>query len=163
MIIYVSLLGWKTTCSGKKKTLVLQGECLWTHCSSRKDPQNFVDFASYMPNPADPATIKDAEREKTLNWLTKDMQAKALCIDKKISTTVVSLLNEVQTAQEQWDALASHYAHTDILSQYELWAHVWSEKLKDAEDVSHYVGVFEDARCHFPQMGHQLYHRGVCL
>ena len=136
----------------KQMTLTLQGECLWSHCSSGNDPQNFTDFASHIPKPADPATIKESEKEKILDWLAKDVQAKAL-IDRKISIVVVSLLNEQQTAREQWDVLANHYGHTDILSQYQLRAHVRLEKLKDAEDASHYVGVFEDARHRFLQMG----------
>ena len=125
-------------------TLTLQGEYLWLHCSSGNDPQNFTDFASHIPKPADPAAVKESEKEKILDWLTKDVQAKAL-IDRKISIVMASLLNEQQTAREQWDVLANHYGHTDILSQYQLRAHVRSEKLKDAEDASCYVGVFEDA------------------
>ncbi|KAF8548226.1 hypothetical protein OG21DRAFT_1516525, partial [Imleria badia] len=125
----------------KQMTLALQGEQLWSHCSSGRDPQDFADYASHIPKPADPAAVTDAEREQILDWLAKDAQAKGL-IDRKISTTVASLLNEMQTTRGQWDALASHYACINILS----------EKLKDTEDVSHYIGVFKDARHRILQM-----------
>ena len=40
-----------------------------------------------------------------------------------------------------------------FISIYELWTRVCLEKLKDAEDASCYLGVFEDARHRFVEMG----------
>ena len=56
-------------------------------------------------------------------------------------------------ACEQWEILSQHYAQNDLLSQYELHAQIRSEKLKDADDTSRYLRVFEDACCRFIQMG----------
>lgn len=39
------------------------------------------------------------------------------------------------------------------MSQYELRKRIHIEKLKDAEDITCYIGVFKDARRHFTQMG----------
>ena len=92
------------------------------------------------------------EKEKILDWLAKDAQAKAL-IDQKISSVIANQLNESQTAREQWEILSKRYLCTNLLSQYELRAHICSEKLKDTDDVLWYLGIFEDARRHFIQIG----------
>ena len=39
------------------------------------------------------------------------------------------------------------------MSQYELRSRICSEKLKDADDVARYLGVFKDTRCRFIQVG----------
>lgn len=136
----------------RQMTLALQGECLWPHCSNGSDPTNFINYASTIPQPADPKAITNDELERILDWLAKDAQMKAL-IDCKVSTVVTNLLSELQTARQQWELLAQHYSCNDILSQYELRIRVRSKKLKDAEDATHYVGVFEDTRRRFLQMG----------
>ena len=69
------------------------------------------------------------------------MQAKAL-INHKISTTTAALLNISHTPCEQWKTLASHYSYTDLLSQYELRSCIHSEKLKDANNIILYIGIF---------------------
>jgi hypothetical protein len=56
-------------------TLALKGEHLWNHCSSGTDPTDFAELVSKKPTPADPAAVKDAEKEKILDWLAKDTQA----------------------------------------------------------------------------------------
>lgn len=45
-----------------------------------------------------------------------------------------------------------HFGHLDMSSQFELRAQLFSERLKDAEDVSRYISIFENARCHFTEM-----------
>ncbi|KIK76794.1 hypothetical protein PAXRUDRAFT_100873, partial [Paxillus rubicundulus Ve08.2h10] len=136
----------------RQMVLALKGERLWAHCSSGSDPTNLADFASSIPSPIDPTAMTVAETETVLDWLAKDAQAKSI-IDRKISTIVASQLDENQTARQQWDVLAQRYSRTDILSQYELRACVRSEKLKDTSDALRYLGVFEDARRRFIQMG----------
>jgi hypothetical protein len=96
--------------------------------------------------------VTPAETEKILDWLAKDAQAKAV-IDRKVSSIVASQLDENLTAWEQWKILSQQYSWNDLLSQYELRARVHSEKLKDAEDAVRYLGIFEDARRCFIQMG----------
>jgi hypothetical protein len=113
---------------------------------------DFTEFTSTIPSPADTKKVTPAETEKILDWLAKDAQAKAV-IDRKVSSIVTSQLDENLTAQEQWEILAQRYSWNDLLSQYELRAHVHSEKLKDAEDAVRYLGIFEDACQHFIQMG----------
>ena len=136
----------------RQMMLALQGECLWSHCSDGTDQRDLSNLASSIPTPVNSSTITNAKRESILDWLAKDAQAKAL-IDRKISTTVAALLDVTHTAHEQWETLSSHYSCTDLLSQYQLRTRVCSEKLKDADDVTRYIGIFEDARQHFIQMG----------
>lgn len=64
-----------------------------------------------------------------------------------------SLLNKDSSTCQQWEVLADHYGQKDLLSQYELRACIHSEKLKDAEDTSCYIGVFEEVCRHFIEMG----------
>ncbi|KAI9463820.1 hypothetical protein HD554DRAFT_2282646, partial [Boletus coccyginus] len=116
------------------------------------NPMDFAEYASTLPQSADPNVITTAEREKILDWLAKDAQAKAL-IDRKISTVIASQLSDSQSAREQWSILSQHYTHNNLMSQYELRSRFHLEKLKDADDAAHYLGVFEDAQCQFIQMG----------
>ena len=136
----------------RQVTLALKGERLWNHCSSGTDPKDFTEVATTKPEPKDPAAVTDTEKEKILDWLAKDAQAKAL-IDRKILSVIANQLNESQMVREQWEILSKRYLRTDLLSQYELRAHVRSEKLKDADDAPRYLGIFEDARRRFIQMG----------
>ena len=136
----------------RQMMLALQGERLWPHCSDGTDQEDLANLASSIPTPTDPSAITKSERESILDWLAKDAQAKAL-IDRKISITIAALLDVSHTAREQWETLASHYSRTDLLSQYNLRTRVCLEKLKDADDVTRYIGVFKDARRRFIQMG----------
>lgn len=136
----------------KQMTLALQSECLWSHCSSGTNPSNPIKFASVAPTQKDPKAIMDAEREQILDWSAKDTQAKAL-IDWKVSQIVGNLLNEANTTCQHWEVIEQHYSWNNILSQYELCMTICSEKIKDVEDITRYIGVFEEA-CHcFIQMG----------
>lgn len=125
-------------------------KCLWDHCSSGVDASDLAELISTKPIPKDSLAI--TADEKVLDWLAKDTQAKAL-IDRKTSPVIVNQLAVTQTAREQWLILSERYERKDLLSQYELRAHVRSEKLKDADDVPRYLGVFDDARRRFIQMG----------
>jgi hypothetical protein len=136
----------------QQMTLALQGERLWDHCSSVVDASDLVELASTKPIPQNPSAITAAEKEAILDWLAKDAQAKAL-IDRKTSPVVANQLAATQTVREQWVILSERYEQKDLLSQYELRAHVHSEKLKDADDAPQYLGIFEDARRRFIQMG----------
>ena len=100
----------------RQMTLALKGERLWNHCSNGSDPLDLAELAIDKPTLVDPAAVTDAEKEKILNWLAKDAQAKAL-VDRKISTVVANQLNENQTTREQWDILSERYSRNDILSQ----------------------------------------------
>ena len=121
-------------------------------CSNGTDPINLAELAIDKPTPAKPAAVTDEEKEKILDWLAKNAQAKAL-IDRKFSSVVANQLNESQTVCEQWDILSECYSRNDLLSQYELCARICLEKLKDANDASRYLGVFEDTHRRFIQMG----------
>ena len=115
--------------------LALKGERLWNHCSNGSDPLDLAELAVDKPTPANPAAVTDKEKEKILDWLAKDAQAKVL-VNCKISSVVANQLNENQTACEQWDILSECYLQNDLLSQYELRARVCLERLKDADDAS---------------------------
>ena len=133
-------------------TLALHGEQLWPHCCSGSDPTNLADLASTIPVPVDSKKLTQAETEKILDWFAKDAQAKAI-IDQKVFPVVASQLDENSTAWDQWNVFTERYSRNDLLSQYKLCTQVHSEKLKDADDATCYLGIFEDARRHFIQMG----------
>ena len=136
----------------QQMSLALKGERLWNQCSNGTDAKDLAELASSQPVSADPKVFTVLKKEKILDWLAKDAQAKAL-IDRKISIVVASQLNDVQIAREQWETLSQCFAHNDLLSQYELCSRIRSERLKDADDAARYLGVFEDARHRFIQMG----------
>ena len=117
-------------------------------------PCKFHRFHLYHIHPKGPKDhyIQDAEKGTILNWLAKDAQTKAL-IDHKISPVIANLLNNLQTARQQWELLSQHYSCNNLLSQYELHIRVHSEKLKDADDATWFISVFEDAHHRFIQMG----------
>ena len=115
-------------------TLALKGEHLWNHCSNGLDPLDLTELAINKSTPVNPAAITDKEKEKILNWLAKDAQAKAL-VNQKIFAIIMNQLNESQTACEQWDILSECYSRNDLLSQYRLHARIRSEKLKDTDDA----------------------------
>ncbi|KAG2069387.1 hypothetical protein BDR04DRAFT_1021635, partial [Suillus decipiens] len=62
----------------------------------------------------------------------------------KLSPVMQNMLNKSLSAQEQWEVLAQHFSHLDITSQFELCSQLFTEKLKDAEDAPHYLGVLEN-------------------
>lgn len=133
-------------------TLALQGEGLWNHCSTGTDPNDFADFASDMPKAAVAATPTDAEKKAMIEWIKEDAQAKGI-ICRRISPVVQSLLGESLTARQQWDTLSKHFGRLDMTSQFELRDQLFNEKLKDADDASRYIGVFENGRRRFAEMG----------
>ena len=90
---------------------------------------DFAEYALTPLQPADPKAITSTEQEKILDWLAIDAQ------------------------DEQWTTLSQRYAHNDLMSQYKLQSQIHSEKLKDANNVAWYLGVFKDALCWFIQMG----------
>ncbi|KAG2754167.1 hypothetical protein P692DRAFT_20721155, partial [Suillus brevipes Sb2] len=86
-----------------------------------------------------------------MDWIKEDAQTKGI-ICRRLSAVVQGLLNEASTARQQWDVLAMHFGRLDISSQFELRAQLFAEKLKDADDVSRYISVFEHARRRFAEM-----------
>ncbi|KAG2340505.1 hypothetical protein BDR05DRAFT_950396 [Suillus weaverae] len=122
-------------------TLTLQGEGLWNHCSTGTDPNDFTDFASDMPKAAVATMPTDAEKKAMIEWIKEDAQAKGI------------IYRESLTARQQWDILSKHFGHLDMTSQFELWDQLFNEKLKDADDASRYIGVFENGRRCFAEMG----------
>jgi hypothetical protein len=68
---------------------------------------------------------------------------------------VQTLLDEALTARQQpeWESLAKHFGRLDVTSQFELREQLFNEKLKDADDASRYIGVFENGCRRFAEMG----------
>ena len=58
--------------------LAIEGKHLWNHCSNGTDLIDFAELAINKPTPAKPAAVTDEEKEKILDWLAKNAQAKAL-------------------------------------------------------------------------------------
>ncbi|KAG1819398.1 hypothetical protein DFJ58DRAFT_739428 [Suillus subalutaceus] len=63
------------------------------------------------------------------------------------------MLGEKMTAREQCEILRKCFACLNITSLIELRTQLLSEQLKDAEDASRYLSVFENGRRHFAEMG----------
>ncbi|KAG1862091.1 hypothetical protein DFJ58DRAFT_623579, partial [Suillus subalutaceus] len=97
------------------------------------------------------------EKLAIINWIKEDAQAKGI-ICRKLSGVVQGLLSETLMAREQWTTLATHYAHLDVTSQFELCVQLFAEKLKDADNTSRYISTFENARCRFAEMAFLLLH-----
>lgn len=133
-------------------TLALQGEGLWNHCSSGTDPNNFAEFASNMPMAVVPTKPTSDEKKDMMDWIKEDAQAKGI-ICRRLSAVVQSLLDESLPARQQWEALANHFGRLDVTSQFELREQLFNEKLKDPDDASRYIGVFEHGRRRFAEMG----------
>jgi len=149
----VELLGADTYPSWRRAVrLALAGEGLWNHCSSGTDPNDIAEFASSIPAPATAGSPTADERKAMKEWLKEDAQAKAI-IGRKLSPVVQNMLNEDFSAREQWEMLAKRFARLDVTSQFELRTQLFTERLKDADDASRYLGVFENGRRRFAEMG----------
>lgn len=135
-------------------TLALQGEGLWNHCSNGIDPNDFANYACNMPVAMAPATPTSAEKKEMIEWIKEDAQAKGI-ISRRLSPVVQTLLDEALTARQQpeWESLAKHFGRLDVTSQFELREQLFNEKLKDADDASRYIGVFENGCRRFAEMG----------
>lgn len=132
--------------------LALAGEGLWNHCSNGTNPNDIADFASQMPTPATAGQPSAAELTLMKEWVKEDAQTKAI-IRCRLSPVVQNMLGEKLTAHQQWEMLTKHFAWLDVTSQFELHTQLFSECLKDAEDASRYLGVFENGRRCFAEMG----------
>jgi hypothetical protein len=132
--------------------LALAGEGLWNHCSSGLDQLDVAEFASQMPTAATVGQPTAAELILMKDWVKEDAQAKAI-IGRRLSPVVQNMLAEKLTARQQWDTLIKRFARLNITSQFELRTQLFSERLKDTEDASRYLGVFENGRRRFTEMG----------
>ncbi|KAG1800683.1 uncharacterized protein BJ212DRAFT_1218920, partial [Suillus subaureus] len=118
---------------------------------ARTDPNNFSEYASVMPSPATARSPTAAEKLAMMEWIKEDAQMKGI-ICRKLSLVVQGLLDKSSTAHDQWNTLAMHFACLDMSLQFELCAQLFAEKLKDADNVSCYISVFEHARWCFTEM-----------
>jgi hypothetical protein len=142
----IELTGADTYSSWRRSVkLALAGEGLWNHCSMGTNPSDFAKFASIFPVPAAPAQPTADKQKSMKEWIKEDAQAKAI-IGHKLSPVVQNMLDESLSAQEQWEVLAQHFSRLDVTSQFELRLQLFAEKLKDAEDTPHYLGVLENGR-----------------
>jgi len=132
--------------------LALAGEGLWNHCSNGTDVNDVAEYASDMPTPATAGKPDAAELVLMKNWVKEDAQAKAI-IGRRLSPIVQNMLGEKLTARQQWEMLLKRFARLDVTSQFELRTQLFSEKLKDPDDASRYLGVFENGRRRFAEMG----------
>lgn len=132
--------------------LALAGDGLWNHCSDGTDPNDVAEYASVMPSIAVAGQPTSAELTSIKEWVKEDAQAKAI-IGRRLSPIVQNMLGEKLTARLQWDALLKRFGRLDVTSQFELRDQLFSEQLKDAEDASRYISVFENGRRRFAEMG----------
>ncbi|KAG2053852.1 hypothetical protein BDR06DRAFT_859880, partial [Suillus hirtellus] len=132
--------------------LALAGDGLWSHCSTGTDPNDVTEYASSMPKVATAGQPTSAELTAIKEWVKEDAQAKAI-IGRCLSPIVQNMLGEKLMARQQWDALLKHFGRLDVTSQFELCDQLFSERLKDAEDASRYISVFENGRRRFAEMG----------
>ncbi|KIK32467.1 hypothetical protein CY34DRAFT_37624, partial [Suillus luteus UH-Slu-Lm8-n1] len=132
--------------------LALAGEGLWSHCSAGTDPNDIAEYASVMPQAATAGQPTSAELTLMKDWIKEDTQTKAI-IGRRLSPVIQNILGEKLTARQQWEMLSKRFARLDVTSQYELHSLLFSERLKDPDDASCYLGVFENGRRRFVEMG----------
>ncbi|KAG2745071.1 hypothetical protein P692DRAFT_201808024 [Suillus brevipes Sb2] len=63
------------------------------------------------------------------------------------------MLGEKLMAHQQWNMLLKRFGRLDVTSKFELHDQLFSECLKDAEDASCYISVFENGRRRDATMG----------
>ncbi|KAG2070766.1 hypothetical protein BDR04DRAFT_1155225 [Suillus decipiens] len=85
-------------------------------------------------------------------WIKEDAQTKAI-IGWRLSPIVQNILGKKLTAHQQWEILLKHFTCLDVTSQFELHTQLFLEKLKDADDTPHYLGMFKNGCRHFVEMG----------
>ncbi|KAG2342814.1 hypothetical protein BDR05DRAFT_859661, partial [Suillus weaverae] len=93
-----------------------------------------------------------AELTLMKDWIKEDAQTKAI-IRRRLSPVIQSILGEKLSACQQWEMLSKRFAHLDITFQYELRSQLFSERLKDPDNASCYLGVFENGCRRFAEMG----------
>lgn len=139
--------GWR-----RAVELALAGDGLWTHCSDGTDPNNVAEYTSTMPKVTTAGQPMSAELTAIKEWVKEDAQAKAI-IGRRLSPIVQNMLGEKLTARQQWNALLKRFGRLNVTSQFELRDQLFSERLKDMEDASRYISVFENGRRRFAEMG----------
>ncbi|KAG2750373.1 hypothetical protein P692DRAFT_20847626 [Suillus brevipes Sb2] len=117
-------------------------EGLWNHCSEGVNPNDYEEFASVMPSPAQAGAPTTAEHELIKDWIKEDVQMKAI-IGHRLSLIIQNMLREKVTVQQQWQVLHKRFARLNITSQMSC----------DANDASWYLSVFKNGRCWFVEMG----------
>ncbi|KAG2048201.1 hypothetical protein BDR06DRAFT_862463, partial [Suillus hirtellus] len=132
--------------------LALAGDGLWSHCSMGTDPNDIAEYTSSMPKVATAGQLTSAELTAIKEWVKEDAQAKAI-IGRRLSPIIQNMLGEKLMARQQWDALLKCFGRLDVTSQFELRDQLFLERLKDAEDASRYISVFENGRRRFTEMG----------
>ncbi|KAG2756191.1 hypothetical protein P692DRAFT_20716027, partial [Suillus brevipes Sb2] len=63
------------------------------------------------------------------------------------------ILGEKLTPHQQYEMLIKCFACLNVTSQFELCTQLFSEWLKDAEDTSRYLSIFENGHQCFAEMG----------
>ncbi|KIK32892.1 hypothetical protein CY34DRAFT_46459, partial [Suillus luteus UH-Slu-Lm8-n1] len=84
----VELTGAETYPSWRRAiALALASEGLWNHCSEGIDPNDYEEFQSVMPTPAQAGAPSSAEREAIKDWIKEDAQTKAI-IGRRLSPII---------------------------------------------------------------------------
>ncbi|KIK73126.1 hypothetical protein PAXRUDRAFT_179202 [Paxillus rubicundulus Ve08.2h10] len=119
----------------------LDTEDLWCHISTGTNPSDPLDFMSIKPLPA---VITQPTKVETLairKWLVDNITIKGF-IHCFLSTPICQIVtnNQATTVCTIWDIIGRHYGCRDLSTQFVIHKQLAALHMKDAVNVSCYVG-----------------------
>jgi hypothetical protein len=133
---------------------LLLEEGVYNHVSTGIDPNDFIKFASEMPQPLFLGAPTPTERQSIQTWIKEDGLTKSIIL-RKVNSTILSLVpDDVSiTACEVWELLASHYDRSDISLQFTIRTQISNLRMKGAADVEKYVAAHMSSNERLAWMG----------
>ncbi|KAF8836927.1 hypothetical protein BDN67DRAFT_910177, partial [Paxillus ammoniavirescens] len=124
------------------------------HACTGTDPLDLLDFASIKPLPAIITQPTEVETLAIRKWLVDDIKMKGF-IHCFLSTLIhqIGPNDQATTAHAIWDIIGQHYGRKDLITQFVIHKQLAALRIKDASDVSCYVGKHLSLRCHLLKMG----------
>ncbi|KAF8834253.1 hypothetical protein BDN67DRAFT_873572, partial [Paxillus ammoniavirescens] len=124
------------------------------HACTGTDPSDPLDFASIKPLPTVITQPTEAETLAIRKWLVDNIKTKGF-IHRFLSTPIRQIVpNDLATmARAIWDIIGQHYGRKDLSTQFIIRKQLAALHMKDASDVSRYVGEHFSLRCRLLEMG----------
>ncbi|KIJ10393.1 hypothetical protein PAXINDRAFT_35786, partial [Paxillus involutus ATCC 200175] len=125
-----------------------------TNMNTGTNPLDLLDFTSIKPLPA---VITQPTKVETLairKWLVDDVKMKGF-IHRFLSTPIHQIVpnDQATTACAIWETIGRHYGRKDLCTQFVICKQLAALHMKDASDVSRYVGEHLSLRCRLLKMG----------
>jgi len=131
---------------------VLQGEGYWGHTEGNV---NIFSAFPIEPSPDIPTTASSPEQLTAYReWWKTNSKARTI-IEHRITPVILTLLPQgvEVTARSVWETLKGLYSRRDVMSQFELRDRLANAKLKDHNDLDHYLGEFKVGHLRLLKMG----------